>query len=238
MSFSMDPRAVNATTGKYLMRTFNVEPPEKRLMPGYPTFRGYGDRLKIGIDCDEIYPGIIIGSGITAKNMDYLNKIGITHILNTAENDVNLNPGKFAKQGIRYKGFRCMDVPHADISQYFDECAEFIDLALSFLTNQGFTATQAITEMRSIREVKPNVGFLQQLGKLDDTLRKERFRRNVAAKAPESVRTRLVRPVETIEAVKNAIVEKKREGQDQRSLMRVCHRQEYHEEACFGGSTA
>ncbi|XP_040563271.1 dual specificity protein phosphatase 3 [Lepeophtheirus salmonis] len=201
MSFSMDPRSVNATTGKYLMRTFNVEPPEKRLMPGYPTFRGYGDRLKIGIDCDEIYPGIIIGSGITAKNMDYLNKIGITHILNTAENDVNLNPGKFAKQGIRYKGFRCMDVPHADISQYFDECAEFIDLALSFsqtkvfvacllgfsrstaivaaylMKKKGFTATQAITEMRSIREVKPNVGFLQQLGKLDDTLRKERFRR-------------------------------------------------------------
>nr|ACO11220.1 Dual specificity protein phosphatase 3 [Caligus rogercresseyi] len=200
MSLSMDPRSVNASTGVYLMRSFNVDPPEKRLMPGYPSLRNYGDRLKIGIDCDEVYPGIVIGDGLTAKNMDYLNKIGITHVLNTAENDVNLSPSKFAKQGIRYKGFRCMDVPHADIAQYFDECAEFIDLALSFsqtkvfvacllgfsrstaivaaylMKKKGFTATQAITEMRTIREVKPNVGFLQQLGQLDDKIRREKYR--------------------------------------------------------------
>ena len=35
-----------------------------------------------------------------------------------------------------------------------------------------------ITEMNSSpREVKPNVGFLQQLGKLDDELRAQRYRR-------------------------------------------------------------
>ena len=28
--------------------------------------------------------------------------------------------------------FRCPDLPHADISQFFDECVEFIDRALSF----------------------------------------------------------------------------------------------------------
>ena len=34
---------------------------------------------------------------------------------------------------IKYNStFRCPDLPQADISQYFDECVEFIDRALSF----------------------------------------------------------------------------------------------------------
>ena len=32
-----DPRFANSTTASYLMRTVNIEPPSKRLMPGLPT---------------------------------------------------------------------------------------------------------------------------------------------------------------------------------------------------------
>ena len=35
----------------------------------------------------------------------------------------------------------------------------------------------SIDKYRQEREVKPNVGFLQQLGQLDDELRKQRYRR-------------------------------------------------------------
>ena len=48
------------------------------------------------MDCDEVYPGIIIGTGPTVKNLKYLVKLGVTHVLNTAENDVNISPGRYA----------------------------------------------------------------------------------------------------------------------------------------------
>ncbi len=41
----------------------------------------------------------------------YLNRLGVTHVLNTAENDVHLNPNKLRKEGIAYKGFRRERVP-------------------------------------------------------------------------------------------------------------------------------
>ena len=48
----------------------------------------------------------ILGTGETVKNFKYLQKIGVTHVLNTAENDVNINPQRFKDAGISYKGFR------------------------------------------------------------------------------------------------------------------------------------
>jgi hypothetical protein len=59
--YSSDPRNANASTGKYLLRSMAIEPREKRMMPGMPVYRDYSERLRLGIDCDEVYPGIIIG---------------------------------------------------------------------------------------------------------------------------------------------------------------------------------
>ena len=78
------------------------------------------------------------GTGETAKNLKYLLDIGVTHLLNTAESDVNVNPKRYTKEGISYKGFRCPDLPQADIGQFFDECVEFIDRALSFSCGKVF----------------------------------------------------------------------------------------------------
>ena len=38
-----------------------------------------------GCDCDEVYSGLFIGDKQTVKNIRFLNKIGITHVLNAAE---------------------------------------------------------------------------------------------------------------------------------------------------------
>ena len=56
-----DPRLANSTTGIYLQRTFNIEPKETRFMPGVGKPKTYTERLRMGLDCDEVYPGIIIG---------------------------------------------------------------------------------------------------------------------------------------------------------------------------------
>lgn len=91
----------------------------------------------------------LLGTGETAKNMKYLLDIGVTHLLNTAENDCNMNPKKYGKEGICYKGFRCPDLPQADISQFFDECVEFIDRALSFSCGKVFVSCLLVSKQSS-----------------------------------------------------------------------------------------
>ena len=66
--YSNDPRLANASTGTYLMRPMNIEPPVKRMMPGIPAYKNYSERLRLGLDCDEVYPGIIIGKCCTLNN--------------------------------------------------------------------------------------------------------------------------------------------------------------------------
>lgn len=83
-----DPRLANASTASYLTRAITaVDPPPVRMMPGAPVYRHVDDRLKMGLDCDEVFPGIYLGTGPTLRNMKYLRKLGITHVINTAEND-------------------------------------------------------------------------------------------------------------------------------------------------------
>ena len=48
------------------------------------------------------------------------------------------------------------------------------------------SASESHAMMRQEREVKPNVGFLCQIGKLDDELRIERFRQQATSKIQES----------------------------------------------------
>ena len=70
-----------------------------------------------------------------SRNVNTLKKIGITHVLNTADGDA---PGmvdtgfRFYKDsGIHYQGFTLSDMPTTNISVYFKAGADFIDKALS-----------------------------------------------------------------------------------------------------------
>jgi len=170
-------------------------------MPGVPRKMDHTQRIRAKKDCDEVFPGIIVGSGDSIKNVGYLLDLGVTHVLNTAECDVRVDPSKFAKNGICYKGFVCKDMPSANIEQFFGECADFIERALSMrcglvfvncftgfsraativaaylMLKKNYTATQALMYMRNSREVQPNLGFLQQLANVDNQLRKDRYRK-------------------------------------------------------------
>merc|ERR1712147_564376 len=60
---------------------------------------------------DEVFPGIIVGNGECIKDLDYMLDLGVTHIINCAEQDVRMDPTKFAKQGICYKGLSARTFP-------------------------------------------------------------------------------------------------------------------------------
>ena len=78
----------------------------------------------------QIYPGIILGNGETIQNVEYLKKIGVTHVLNTAERHVSVNPAKYPLHGISYFGFHVDDHPMANIARFFGRTTDFIDEAL------------------------------------------------------------------------------------------------------------
>jgi hypothetical protein len=60
-----------------------------------------------GVDCDEVYPRIFVGDQATARNIAFLKKYGITHVLNTAEGPwtehcVDLSAEHYIGSGITY----------------------------------------------------------------------------------------------------------------------------------------
>jgi len=202
MAFLGERRRLEADiSGKELQRALWTDPPKVRIMPGIPRKLDYQGRQKLRKDCDEVFPQIMIGTGDCIKDLDFMLDLGVTHVINTGEQEIRIDPTKFAKQGICYKGFICKDMPGQNIKQYFEECAEFIDRALSMrcgmvfiacymgfsrsatiacaylMLRKGYSATQALQYMRSSREVQPNLGFLQQLAEKDNELRKDRYRK-------------------------------------------------------------
>lgn len=70
-----------------------------------------------------------------AKNKLYLRKLGITHIVNTAEGKlfgmVDTDQDFYRNTSIQYLGFSLMDLPVTNISAHFEEVAEFIDTAVT-----------------------------------------------------------------------------------------------------------
>lgn len=163
-------------------------------------------RAQQEVDCDEVYPGVYIGDGVTAKNKRYLTMLGITHLLNAAEGKkfgfVNTNNNYYANTTIKYFGLSIQDLPTEDISKHFCKAANFIDEAVStkgkvfvhcmqgvsrsatcvlayLMMKKDMSAVDAIHLIRTSRDVRPNKGFLSQLARLDNKLRRERLQHSL-----------------------------------------------------------
>lgn len=177
---------------------------EFKLLPGFDPNLDNSQyyRAQQEIDCDEVYPGIYIGDGITAKNKKYLEMLGITHLLNAAEGKrfgfVNTDNNYYANTTIKYLGLPIKDLPTEDIAKYFYTIANFIDEAV-FTRGKAFVhcvqgvsrsaacvlaylmikkdmlAVDAMRLIRTNRDVRPNKGFLWQLAQLDNKLRRQRL---------------------------------------------------------------
>jgi hypothetical protein len=66
-----------------------------------------------------------------AKNKQYLKRIGITHILNTAEGNgfgmVNTRKDYYKDTNMKYMGVKLLDLPVTNIGAHFVETADFIE---------------------------------------------------------------------------------------------------------------
>lgn len=75
----------------------------------------------------------------------YLKKVGITHVLNTAEGTkmctVDTSADYYKEVGVKYLGLHLLDVPSANIAQYFETGAQFID---DCLTQGGTSISLAV----------------------------------------------------------------------------------------------
>jgi len=150
---------------------------------------------------DEVYPRIYVGDRGAAKNAFFLKKIGVTHVLNTAEGKrtgmVDTNEDFYWRYGMTYMGLKLKDVAQTNISKHFSEVSDYIDEALNeggkvfvnclkgmsrsstvvlayLMQRKNMTAIDALTIVRRHRAVCPNDGFLKQLAELDNKLRRER----------------------------------------------------------------
>eukprot|EP00092_Neocalanus_flemingeri_P005601 GFUD01006033.1.p1 GENE.GFUD01006033.1~~GFUD01006033.1.p1 ORF type:complete len:167 (-),score=34.17 GFUD01006033.1:71-571(-) len=150
---------------------------------------------------DEVFPGILVGDKGAAQNRCYLSRLGVTHVLNTAEGKrngtVDTSQAFYNPFGIKYKGLKLVDVAQTNIALHFNDVAEFIDEALAhggkilvncemgmsrsstcvlayLMLRQKMTAKEALSKVRQHRPVRPNPGFLAQLAELDMRLALER----------------------------------------------------------------
>ena len=89
-----------------------------RPLPGFSAALSQHERVREGVDCDEVFPGIVLGNGATLRKKEYLRRIGVTHILNAAEfRGVNLGKDFFDGE-FHYMGVRIEDTPQTQICRY------------------------------------------------------------------------------------------------------------------------
>jgi len=160
-------------------------PTPRHLMSGYQTCM------------DQCYPGLFIGDRLAATNISYLKQVGITHVVNTAEGNgfctVDTNANYYKAEGIKYIGFQLLDVVSADIQQFFEPAAQFIDECLKnngrvlvhcfmgisrsatisaafLILKREMTAKKALFTLRKNRHIFPNDGFLLQLIQMEKNM--------------------------------------------------------------------
>jgi len=167
----------------------NLTPREK-----LENFRSQPHREKRPISYDKVYTGIIIANGETVLDIPHLKSMGVTHVLNTADHHVEVSPGAYSLNNIKYYGFHVDDLPQSNISRFFNRTTDFIHRAVEtgglvvvncymglsrsatcviayLMMKQNMTCRKALDLICESRKVRPNPGFLQQLSELEHTLR-------------------------------------------------------------------
>ena len=189
------PAYKTATRDDLIDSIMHTRTNEHRVMPGFRTATTWEERRGVNVDCDKVYPGIYLANGETIQNVDYLKSIGVTHVLNTAERHVPVNPNKYPLANINYFGFHVDDHPSANISRFFTRTSDYIDEALRsggtvavncvmgwsrsatvvgayLVSKKGMSSTAALEQMRAHRPIRPNPGFLNQLADYENIMNK------------------------------------------------------------------
>jgi dual specificity protein phosphatase 1B len=133
------------------------------------------------------YPHLYIGNAEFAANKDLLTSLGITHIINAAQEIPDYHKGD---NRFQYMHLKMDDIPQENSSRFFDVSKKFIDGALQgggnvlihcamgisrsvtilmyyLMTTLGIQADEALAMVRRCRPIaNPNPGFMNQLNGL------------------------------------------------------------------------
>ncbi|KAM6997130.1 dual specificity protein phosphatase 19-like isoform 1-T2 [Tautogolabrus adspersus] len=134
--------------------------------------------LQVGI----IRPFLLLASQDAAQDIDTLQRLKVSHVLNVAYGVNNLFPDQFV-----YKTLEILDLPDTDITTYLGECSSFIDRAREqdgvvlvhcnagvsrsssivigyLMLREGLQFDDAYSQVKLARpSIRPNPGFYQQL---------------------------------------------------------------------------
>lgn len=86
---------------------------------------------------DEVYDRIFVGNRLSATDVDYMKKLGITHLLNCAHPgpeeamSVYVDEAVVGKAGIKYLGLKLDDAPGQEIGSQFQETGDWINEAIT-----------------------------------------------------------------------------------------------------------
>ncbi|XP_019938650.2 dual specificity phosphatase 29-like [Paralichthys olivaceus] len=148
---------------------------------------------------NEVWPNLYIGDAATAQDKTLLVDLGITHVVNAADGPQHIDTGPRFYKGtnILYHGVEAADCKDFDLYPFFTETSDFIHGALSqegkvlvhcargisrsatlvlafLMIRERLTLVEAIEVVRRHRNILPNVGFLNQLRRLDASLALQR----------------------------------------------------------------
>jgi len=86
---------------------------------------------------DEVYDRIFVGNRLSALDVEYMKKLGITHLLNCAHPgpevimSVNVDEAALAEAGIKYLGLNLDDNEDQEIGSQFQKTGEWINEAIT-----------------------------------------------------------------------------------------------------------
>ncbi len=132
------------------------------------------------IPASEIRPGLYLGNKDNAYNMDYLKALGITHVLNVAEQAECPHGNHFI-----YEKIPLLDTAEENILKHIASAFKFIDEALKngkilvhcisgmsrsasivaawLISKENIDVEEALSQLQDKRMVDPNEGFREQL---------------------------------------------------------------------------
>ncbi|XP_023328603.1 dual specificity protein phosphatase 3 isoform X2 [Eurytemora carolleeae] len=150
---------------------------------------------------DLVYPGVYLGDAPTALCTRILKEMGVTAVVNCGQgeltewNYVNTGPAYYKMVNMDFLGLPAVDLPSYDISQHFNVAADFIQkivgsegkvlvhcvqgisrsatIVLAYMMmKKNLTIKESIDQVKSIRSIAPNEGFMMQLIMLNDQIHK------------------------------------------------------------------
>ncbi|XP_045193964.2 dual specificity protein phosphatase 3-like isoform X2 [Mercenaria mercenaria] len=146
---------------------------------------------------NEVYPSIVLGDYVIAKDPEKLKAQGVTHVVNCAcgvkFNMINTDQQYFEDSGIKFHGIAATDIMTFKMASHFEAAADFIHNALNsggkvyvhcmsgvsrssaivlafLLMKRNMQLIDAIKAVRDKRNILPNDGFLKELVELNNRL--------------------------------------------------------------------